>query len=61
MVLLRTVVLVMLTAGVLCFGAYIVTGGLRWRMLGLRIVRWTVVTALVFFAVLIAERLARTL
>jgi hypothetical protein len=42
---------------VLCFALYVGTGQMRWRVLGLRIVRVTVVVALAFFGVLILERL----
>ena len=58
MIFLRTLVLVMLGAGVACFAAYAFTGGARWRALGIRIVKWTLVAALVFFAVLFVERVA---
>jgi disulfide bond formation protein DsbB len=47
----------LLIAGLLCFVMYIGTGQTRWRTLGIRIVKWTVVAALVFFAVLLIERL----
>ena len=57
MLALRWLVLLMLLAGVLCFAMYVATAEMRWRVLGLRIVRWTVVAALGFFGVLILERL----
>jgi hypothetical protein len=37
---------------------YAGTGQARWRQTGWRIVKWTLVAALGFFAVLILERLA---
>jgi disulfide bond formation protein DsbB len=37
---------------------YAGTGQTRWRALGWRIVKWTLVAGLAFFAVLILERLA---
>lgn len=46
-----------MVAGLACFVIYIVTGQVRWRALGLRLVKWTVVAGLAFFAVLAAERL----
>lgn len=57
MLLLRALVLLMLGAGLVCFGCYAVTGELRYRALGLRLVKWTIVAGLVFFAVLLIERL----
>jgi hypothetical protein len=57
----RWLVLLLLVAGVLCFAMYIGTGQFRYRVLGLRIVKWTVVAALGFFAVLILERLTMLL
>ena len=57
MLALRWLVLLMLLAGVLCFAMYVATAEMRWRVLGLRIVKWTVVAALGFFGVLILERL----
>jgi len=56
--LFRWIVLLLLVAGLLCFAMYIGTGQLRYRVLGIRIVKWTVVAALGFFAVLILERMA---
>ena len=57
MLIFRTLVFLLLVAGLLCFAMYIGTGQARWRVLGLRIVTWTVVAALGFFAVLILERI----
>jgi hypothetical protein len=57
MLIFRTLVFLLLVAGLLCFAMYIGTGQVRWRVLGLRIVKWTVVAALGFFAVLILERI----
>ena len=58
MVFLRAVVLLMLGAGVVCFGLYAGTGEAKYRALGVRIVKWTLVAALFFFAVLFVERVA---
>jgi hypothetical protein len=58
MILLRTLVLLMLGAGLVCFVAYALTGRAQYRALGLRVVKWTIVAGLVFFAVLIVERVA---
>ena len=59
MAVFRAALLVLLLVSVGCFGAYMATGEPHWRRRGLTIVRWTVVAALGFFAVLIAERLLR--
>jgi len=49
--------LLLLTAGV-CFAFYAGTGQVRYRQWGLVILKWTVIAAFGFFAVLIMERLA---
>ena len=61
MLFVRVVVLLLLLAGLACFGLYFVTGQVRYRAIGIRVIRWTVVAALVFFGVLIVERLAEML
>jgi hypothetical protein len=58
MLLARLVFGLLLFAGVLCFAMYVGTGQRVWRRRGLIIIKWTVVAALGFFAVLILERLA---
>ncbi len=58
MLIFRWIVLLLLVAGLLCFAMYIGTGQAKWRQMGIRIVKWTVVAGLGFFAVLILERLA---
>ncbi|HEY8710921.1 MAG TPA: hypothetical protein VIM34_23325 [Burkholderiaceae bacterium] len=58
MLLARSIVLLLLVAGLVCFALYVGTGQQRFRVLGIRIVKWTVIAGLGFFAVLIAERLA---
>jgi hypothetical protein len=45
-------------AGLLSFAVYVATGQVVWRRRGIVIVKWTVVAALGFFAVLVLERLA---
>ena len=54
----RLVFGLLLLAGLLCFAMYIGTGQTAWRRRGLVIVKWTVLAAFGFFAVLILERLA---
>jgi predicted CDP-diglyceride synthetase/phosphatidate cytidylyltransferase len=61
MLIFRWIVLLLLVAGLLCFAMYIGTGQSKWRQLGIRIVKWTVVAALGFFAVLMLERMAMVL
>ncbi len=58
MMLFRLVFGLLLVAGLLCFAVYIGTGQAVWRQRGIVVVKWTVVAALGFFAVLILERLA---
>jgi len=57
MLIFRWIVLLLLVAGLLCFAMYVGTSKPRWRQLGIRIVKWTVIAALGFFAVLILERM----
>jgi hypothetical protein len=61
MLIFRLVVGGLLLTGILCLGMYVGTGKPVWRQRGLVVVKWTVIAALGFFAVLILERLARTL
>ena len=58
MLLFRLVFGLLLVAGLLCFAMYIGTRQTVWRRRGLLIVKWTVLAAFGFFAVLILERLA---
>jgi hypothetical protein len=61
MLIFRWIVLLLLVAGLLCFAMYVGTGQAKWRQLGIRIVKWTVIAALGFFAVLMLERMAMVL
>lgn len=58
MLIFRLVFGLLLVVGLLCFAMYIGTGQMAWRQRGLVIVKWTVLAAFGFFAVLILERLA---
>ena len=58
MLIFRWVVLLLLVAGLVCLAMFVGTGQTRYRVFGVRIVKWTVIAALGFFAVLILERLA---
>jgi hypothetical protein len=57
MMVFRLVFGLLLVSGLLCFAMYIGTGQAQWRMRGLVVVKWTVLAAFGFFAVLILERL----
>ena len=61
MLVFRLVFGLLLVSGLLCFAMYIGTGEVLWRRRGIVIVKWTVIAALGFFAVLILERRARML
>ncbi|MCZ8112349.1 MAG: hypothetical protein ACK5Y8_04360 [Betaproteobacteria bacterium] len=61
MMLFRLVFGLLLVAGLLCFAVYVATGNAVWRRRGIVVVKWTVIAALGFFAVLILERLPRFL
>ncbi len=57
----RALVFLLLVTGILCFAMYVGTGAVKWRVRGLRVVKWAVFAGLAFFAVLLLERLAVTL
>ena len=61
MLIFRWIVLLLLVAGILCLAMYIGTGQQRYRVLGVRIVKWTVIAGLGFFAVLILETMVKIL
>lgn len=61
MALVRLVVLLLLAATVLCFALHALTGVAAWRLRGLRILKWTVLVGLAFFALLLAERVMRAI
>ncbi len=58
LIVLRLVFGLLLVSGLLCFVMYMATSQPVWRQRGIVIVKWTVIAALGFFAVLILERLA---
>ena len=58
MLVFRLVFGLLLVCGLLCFAMYVGTGQAAWRQRGLVIVKWAVLAALGFFAVLILERVA---
>ena len=61
MLVFRLVFGLLLVCGLLCFAMYVGTGQAVWRRRGIVIVKWTVLAACGFFAVLILERLALVL
>jgi len=58
MLLFRWLVLLLLLAAVVSFMFYAGTGQQRFKRFGLIILKWTLIAAFGFFAVLILERLA---
>lgn len=56
MMIFRLVFGLLLVASLLCFAMYIGTSQVVWRQRGLLLLKWTVLAALGFFAVLILER-----
>jgi hypothetical protein len=58
MLIFRLVFGLLLLSGILCFGAFAATGNAAWRRRGMVIVKWTLLAALGFAAVLLLERLA---
>jgi hypothetical protein len=57
MLIFRWIFLLLLAAGAVSLAMYVGTGQPRYRVIGILLVKWTVVAALAFFAVLILERL----
>ncbi|MGY8903764.1 MAG: hypothetical protein ACKVIH_04360 [Burkholderiales bacterium] len=57
MLLLRWAVLLLLVASAVSFAFYAGTGQARFKHLGLTILKWTVAAGLLFFAVLILQRI----
>ena len=58
MLIFRWIILLLLVSGLICMAMYLGTGQVRYRILGIRIIKWTVIAGLAFFVVLILERLA---
>ena len=56
MLLLRWLILLFLLAAVVAFMFYAGTGQLKYRRFGWIVLKWTLLAAFGFFAVLIAER-----
>lgn len=58
MLLFRWLILLLLLGAIVSFAFYAGTGEPRFRRFGLLTLKWTVLAALGFFAVLILERIA---
>lgn len=58
MLVFRLVFGLLLVASILCFAMYVGTSQVVWRRRGIVVLKWTLIAALGFFAVLILERLA---
>jgi hypothetical protein len=58
MLLFRLVFGLLLVACILCFAMYVGTRQVAWRRRGLVILKWALIAAGGFFAVLVLERLA---
>ena len=58
MLLFRWIVLLLLITAVVLFAGYAVTGKQRFRHLGWIVLKWTLIAAFAFFAVLIVQRIA---
>ena len=56
MLLFRWLILLLLLVAGVCFAYYAATGQPRFRVAGWVVLKWTLLAALGFFAVLIAER-----
>ncbi|MFD1710086.1 hypothetical protein ACFSF0_05690 [Ottowia flava] len=56
MLLFRWLILLLLLVSGVCFAYYAATGQPRFRAIGWVVLKWTLLAALGFFAVLIAER-----
>ena len=57
----RVLIGLLLFSAVVCFVLSVVTGHPGWRRWGITIMKWTLIAAFGFFAVLIVERLVQML
>lgn len=58
MLIFRALVGFLLVASLLCFAFYLGTGQAGYKRWGLLVLKWTVIAALAFFAVLMLGRIA---
>jgi len=57
MLVFRWAMLLLLITSAVCFAFYAGTGEARFKRYGLVVLKWTLIAAFVFFAVLILERI----
>jgi hypothetical protein len=57
MLVFRLVFGLLLLAGLLCFAVFMATGQPVWRQRGILIVKWTLIAAIGFVAVILLEQL----
>ena len=57
MLIVRTVIALLLVAGLLCFALYIATKRPVWRRRAILLIKWTVIAGIGAFSVRILERL----
>ncbi len=57
MLIARWIFMLLALAAVVCFAFYIGTGEMRFRRIGVLILKWSVTAGLAFFAVLLLEHL----
>lgn len=58
MLLFRWAIFLLLLAAIASFVFYVATGQPRYKRIGIVVVKWTVIAAFGFFAVLVLERIA---
>ena len=58
MLLIRWLIMLLLLGSAVSFAFYAGTGQVRYKNWGLRILKWTLIAAFAFFAVLVLERIA---
>ncbi|MEO8858072.1 MAG: hypothetical protein ABI343_13905 [Burkholderiaceae bacterium] len=58
MLLIRWLILLLLLGAGVSFAFFMATGQPRFKSYGLRILKWTLIAAFVFFGILILDRLA---
>ena len=56
MLIFRWITILLLLASAVCFAFYVGTGQQHFKRWGFVVLKWTLIAAFVFFAVLIAER-----
>ncbi|QNP47737.1 hypothetical protein [Diaphorobacter aerolatus] len=57
MLIFRAIVMFLVVAAALCFAFYAATGRPQYKRYGFIIIKWMLIAALVFFAVLFLERI----